>query len=227
MYETIKSKQLFRLFAVLAISVMMSGCELLKIKANDASDSTKNRAVLCANSEQKQYFAQFCKIQSWVEYILETQKLSWPARMKMIQALNDSHVENIQKILLSQGVDTPYKQRLRSQSWIVKVSSDASDTMKLILDDTIFSNSQQLLEYESAILILSRVNARQEKEIEALRLQLENRETEIKTQQQQVEQLLKIEADLSKQNRASENRSKTQVPTNANQNDNNKNKGSN
>jgi hypothetical protein len=83
----------------------------------------------------------------------------------------------------------------------VKISGDTSQVMQVLLTDLIYENSKQLLEFESAITILSRVNSRKEKLISQLELTLSEREQKIQKQQDQVEQLLKIETDLIEQNR--------------------------
>jgi uncharacterized coiled-coil protein SlyX len=106
------------------------------------------------------------------------------------------------KILLSQPTDTPYNQRLRAQNWVVKIEGQTSPAMNVLLDQLIYQTSQQLLEFESAITILSRVNVRQQKAITELEQQLSKREQEIQKQQEQVDKLLKIETDLIEQNRS-------------------------
>jgi hypothetical protein len=67
----------------------------------------------------------------------------------------------------------------------------------------IYNNSQQLLELESAITVLSRVNTQQAKKITKLEKRLGKSEEEILKQQEQVDQLLKIELDISKKNKQS------------------------
>jgi len=103
--------------------------------------------------------------------------------------------------LLSQGIDTPYQNRLRAQSWLLALENQVSPAMHMLLIDIIYENSQQLLEFESAITILSGINTRQEQQIAALRNQVSLREEEIKQQGKQVDQLLKIELDLSQRNK--------------------------
>lgn len=180
--------------------IALSACELLT-NLQEAQLKAQNPQILCVNQDQIDAYAEFCQLDNWLLYMFEVQQLTAPERTALIKSLPDDNPSLIKKILLSQSVDTPYNQRLRAQNWIVKLSVGASDSMSFLLNKTIFSNSQHLLEFESAITILSRVNTRQQSEIDALQLQLESRESEIKKQQEQVEQLLKIETDLLKQNR--------------------------
>jgi uncharacterized coiled-coil protein SlyX len=74
-------------------------------------------------------------------------------------------------------------------------------SMTQVLDILIFQPSQQLLEMESAITILSKVNGRQEKTITAQEAQIAKKNKEIEDQRKQVEQLLDIEASMVNQNR--------------------------
>jgi len=120
----------------------------------------------------------------------------------MIEALPLDPKSLIEKVLLSQGDDTPYRNRLRAQKWIEELQMLTDKSMTQVLDILIFQPSQQLLELESAITILSKVNGRQEKTIAAQEIQLVEKNEEIEKQRKQVEQLLDIEASMVNQNRS-------------------------
>jgi uncharacterized coiled-coil protein SlyX len=183
-----RCKKAFQGLVVISAVWMMSACEALnqfRQQANNQHNATQA----------------MCKPSTWLQFLLEVQALTWPERMQSIDDLGDEPVNVLKKILLSQGADTPYQDRLRAQNWIVKISGDTSQVMQVLLTDLIYENSKQLLEFESAITILSRVNSRQEKLISQLELTLSEREQKIQKQQDQVEQLLKIETDLIEQNR--------------------------
>lgn len=180
--------------------ITLSACELLP-SLQEAELKAQNQQILCVNQDQVEAYAEFCQLDNWLLYMFKVQELTEPERTSLIQSLPDDNSSLIKKTLLSQSVETTYNKRLRAQNWIVKLSVGASDSMNFLLNKMIYANSQHLLEFESAITILSRVNARQQSEIDALQLQLQSRESEIKKQQEQVEQLLKIETDLLKQNR--------------------------
>ncbi len=120
----------------------------------------------------------------------------------MIEALPNDPKPLIEKVLLSQGDDTPYRNRLRAQQWIEDLQMLTDTSMTQVLDILIFQPSQQLLELESAITILSKVNARQEKTITAQEIQLVEKDKEIEKQRKQVEQLIDIEASMVNQNRS-------------------------
>lgn len=179
---------------------LVSACELLYPIYQPTVEQVPESS-LCITQAQLDDFDDFCNISNWFEFVVEAQELTWPARLQMISDLDDQTESLVKKVLLSQGVNTPYQHRLRSQTWIVKLMAVASDTMKIVLNELIYENSKQLLEFESAITILSRVNARQEKTISELEQKLIEQEQAILKQQDQVEQLLRIETDLIEQNR--------------------------
>lgn len=179
----------------------LSACEVLKQVTQQSSKQAISENSLCLTQAQEEKFEAFCDISQWLAFTVDAKSFTWSERMQMIAELDEEASSLVQKIILSQGADTPYQHRLRAQNWIENINVDASDVMQILLNDLIYENSKQLLEFESAITILSRVNSRQEKIISELELKLLQREQKIQKQQDQVEQLLKIETDLIEQNR--------------------------
>ncbi len=182
---------------------LLTGCEVLNevktVATTTTLETTVNKSALCVNKQQKADFDQFCDAEAWLEYMLQVQALTWSERLQEIDELDASTPSLIKKVLLSQGADTPYQHRLRAQNWLVSLNEQGSATLQRLLNGVIFENSKLLLEFESAITILSRVNARQMIIIDELELKILKREQEIEKQQDQVEQLLKIETDLIEQ----------------------------
>ncbi|MFT6269203.1 MAG: putative coiled-coil protein SlyX [Alphaproteobacteria bacterium] len=203
------SNKVFKVVVVISAVWLLGGCELLeKVKKGKqykphSAPITTSDTGLCATQAHQESFGDFCYIPHWVDYILAVQQMDWSSKVELIRDLGEepTATQLVQKILLSQGVDTPYQHRLRAQNWIIKLNTDAPELMSNLVNDLIYDNSKQLLEFESAITILSRVNVRQEKTITELQLSLSERELQIQKQQGQVEQLLKIETDLIEQNR--------------------------
>lgn len=190
---------------IIGLLVLLGGCEIL----SKLNTQTKNEVGLsgnfCENQQQQNSFAEFCRAEQWLLYAIEYQNVQWQARMEMINELDEQPTSIIKKILLSQGEDTPYQHRLRAQNWIMSLASKAPKLMTTLLEKIIYENSKQLLEFESAVTVLSRVNERQAKSIQALQLRLSEKEQALQIQTEQVEQLLKVETDLLKQNK-NENR---------------------
>ena len=187
-------------FIIAATVLFASGCELLKQAAPQIISVAEPGQNLCETEKQKADFVDFCNIEHWIDYIFEIQEEDWSNRFIKTNEIGDKPYELIQKILLSQGADTPYQNRLRAQNWIVKVDAESPPTISKVLNNIVYVNSKQLLEFESAITILSQVNARQQRSLAEIKSALLEREEQIQIQQSQIDQLLKIEADLIKNN---------------------------
>lgn len=196
-------KVVLRCFASASVVVYLSGCNILPERVLDSTSNNQQNLTLCENNRQENAFAEFCDAQYWISYQLSIQNMAWQERSDLIKSLSDDAFYVLQKSLLSQAVDTPYQDRLRAQNWLLSLQNLASDKMNSLLLGLIYNNSQQLLELESAITVLSRVNTQQAKKITKLEKRLGKSEEEILKQQEQVDQLLKIELDISKKNKQS------------------------
>lgn len=184
--------------------LLLSGCELFEDRPRSAaevksiSEEDKYNSSLKPDAESMCYLQQnndevtevyHCDITRWMNYWLEHNSLSWPKRKEMIENLGDTPDELLKKVLLSQRKGTPYQNRLRAQAWADQLHKKLTDESKNLLNLAVYDPSQQMLEFESALTILTRINTNQSKEIDA------QKET-LKEQQQQIEQLLKIEASM-------------------------------
>ncbi|MFC4698927.1 hypothetical protein ACFO4O_01975 [Glaciecola siphonariae] len=183
--------------------IMLSGCELLEQKMGPLKDASVNKTTfLCETDEALETFEEFCQVRAWAEFYIDADQTPWSLRHESIKSLGDEPKQQLQKVLLSQGIDTPYANRLRAQNWLSDISSLMDERMNQVATVFVQKPSQQMLELESAITILSRVNARQEKTITDLQETLNIRSDEMQKQREQVEQLLKIEADMSDEKRS-------------------------
>jgi hypothetical protein len=91
--------------------------------------------------------------------------------------------------LLSQAADTPYQDRLRAQLWTEDVLPNLEEPLGSFVKLLIYQPSQQVLELESAIVTLNKMNLKHAEEIEVM-------QGLIKQHQDQLEQLLKLESNL-------------------------------
>jgi hypothetical protein len=173
---------------------VLSACNLLE--KNEIPAPVLSVGELCDSEVTSSEFGEYCKINHWNAELITYSEISWPERNKMIKDLGERPVELLKKVLLSHGNDTPYANRLRAQSWISTLQTLSDKTMTQLLDILFYQANQQLLELESAITILSRVNARQSKALENQEALLAEKDKTINTQKRQVEQLLNIEASL-------------------------------
>jgi hypothetical protein len=97
----------------------------------------------------------------------------------------------LKKILLSQGKSTPFQDRLRAQAWVESILPKLSQQMRRFIVVALYHPSQDLLEMESALVTLSKINTHQSTHIEEQQALLDK-------QQNQIDQLLNIEATIIK-----------------------------
>ena len=189
---------------ILALVIPLTGCELLQKNSHQEPPEVLDLmlSTYCTSQESMATFEEYCELKAWADKLIEASTTAWPERSKLIDSLGDEPKQLLEKVLLSQSEDTPYRNRLRAQNWIVDLQTRTDKAMTQVLDVIIFSQSQQLLELESAITILSEVNGRQAKTIASQEVQLEEKNKEIENQRKQVEQLLDIEASMVNQNRS-------------------------
>ncbi|MDP5039333.1 MAG: hypothetical protein NWQ26_00465, partial [Paraglaciecola sp.] len=82
-----------------------------------------------------------------------------------------------------------YNDRLRAQRWIEILLPELSEEMQQFVKVMVYQPSQDLLELESALVTLGRVNSNLSQANEEQKLMIEK-------QKNQIEQLLKIEASI-------------------------------
>jgi uncharacterized coiled-coil protein SlyX len=192
-----------KLLFVLLLTLALSACELLTPLKQEPSEVVNLMSTkYCENQETMARFGEYCELDMWSDKLILASTIPWPSRNDMIGTLPNDPKSLIEKVLLSQGDDTPYRNRLRAQKWIEEIQTLSDKPMTQVLEILIFQPSQQLLELESAITILSKVNGRQEKTIAEQEIQLAEKNQEIENQRKQVEQLLDIEASMVNQNRS-------------------------
>jgi predicted small lipoprotein YifL len=192
-----------KILLILLTVFSLSGCGLLKpLKSEPSKVVSLEPTKYCEGQETITLFGDYCALDAWSDKLILSSSIAWPVRSDMIEALSLDPKSILEKVLLSQGNDTPYRNRLRAQKWIEELQALTDKSMTHVLDILIFQPSQQLLELESTITILSKLNSRQEKTIAAQEMQLILKNKEIENQREQVKQLLDIEASMVNQNRS-------------------------
>ncbi len=181
---------------IILLSLSLSGCELVnrykivEVQQESQEVSEKPSANgFCVVTEEDPLLDNNCDLSYWLSFWIDNNNRSWVQRKNAIAMLGDGTFDKFRKILLSQGKGTPFQDRLRAQTWLDELMPLVSPWMKSFLKVLVYQPSQEMLEFESALTILSRVNGNQSAELEE---QLQ----QIREQQQQIEQLLKIEASM-------------------------------
>ena len=172
----------------------LPGCELLS--RQESSPQSNNPAPVldsaprvCVFEPSDLSIEHNCDLVYWLQFWIQQGGKGWSERKAHIASLGEADVDLLKKILLSQGKETPYQNRLRAQNWITEITPKLTQAMSSLVTVLITESSQEKLEFESALAILTRLNAQQAKT-------LEEQELKLKEQQLQLEQLLKIEASM-------------------------------
>jgi hypothetical protein len=182
------------------LALALSGCEMLasfpqeEHHTNPQEEHHTNEVNVSANSyclySDPQVDDEYnCQLSYWLRYWLDADDMTWEQRKAEIALLTDSAQDNLRKVLLCQGEDTPYQDRLRSQVWATNLIKDFDGGMQDLLTVMVYLPSQALLELESALVTLSKINGAQS-------MRIEEQQELVDQQRSQIEQLLKIEASI-------------------------------
>lgn len=181
---------------MLTLSFLLTGCELVnrykivEVKTDQQALSERSDAgKFCIDGQADPLINNNCELTYWLSYWVENNDRTWAQRKDKIKKLGTNTFDQFRKVLLSQGKGTPYQDRLRAQTWMDELHPKLSPWMQRFVKVLVYQPSQEMLEFESALTILSRVNGNQAAELESLMLKIQE-------QQQQIEQLLKIEASM-------------------------------
>ena len=171
-------------------ALWLAGCELLHVErsagTDDAQINITARYCLFEGPGELQYN---CDINYWLDYWSRQNLVAWEERQQHMAELSDDISGQLKKILLSQAKDTPYQARLRAQGWAEQLFPTFTPATQQLFDALLLQPSQSILEFESALAILTRINGQQAKSVAEQKQQLEK-------QRMQIEQFLKIEASI-------------------------------
>jgi hypothetical protein len=183
-----------KLLVVFSSLILFTSCELLQSletpqtspEVVEVVEVLKNQPFcVWDNSSQEND----CQIEYWLKFWYEIEDVAWPERKKQIDALTEQDTDVLKKVLLSQGKSTPFQDRLRAQGWVESILPKLSQPMRRFILVALYHPSQDLLELESALVTLSKINTQQSFKIEEQQMLL-------KKQQNQIDQLLNIEASI-------------------------------
>lgn len=199
-----------RIIPVALLLATVSGCASLMEDAPTPSPTTTSVAEpepapvpdvsedeICMVARQHDEVEHNCDLAYWINLWVEADRTDWPERKKIMSGLSSRFGDTLHRILLSMPTDTPYQDRLRAQRLIKDIVPLLTPQARVVVRTLLAHPNEQLLEFESAISLLSRVNARQASTIDNLKEELE-------AQQKKVEELLQIEATLMDKNRSNQ-----------------------
>jgi hypothetical protein len=177
-----------KLLVVFSSFILFSSCELIPPfeKSKTTAELPKIQSVCVWENSSE---ANECKIEYWLRFWYEIEDISWPERKKQISELSEEDDDVLKKVLLSQGKSTPFQDRLRAQRWVESILPKLSLQMRRFILVALYYPSQGLLEMESALVTLSKINTHQASNIEEQHILLNK-------QQNQIDQLLNIETSI-------------------------------
>ncbi len=161
-------------------------------------------SALCSTRPQFKLFLEYCQASTWLALQSLVESNNWQHRKSLISAIDDSSgstiAQKIYKVMLSQGSDTPYQDRLRAQSLIKDVVNnkkvEMSDAMKAILSN-IHGRSEKILENKSELVLLENKLLEAAKQLELSNVELEALRSEKASLETKIGQLLDIEQALN------------------------------
>jgi hypothetical protein len=167
---------------------LCSSCEILQpLKVTQTTSKVLKNSSVCVWENALQ--ANECDIKFWLRFWSDIEAVSWPERKKQIDALSEQDDDVLKKVLLSQGKSTPFQDRLRAQGWVELILPKLTQQMRRFILVSLYYPSQNLLEMESAVVTLSKINTHQSINIEEQQILLDK-------QKSQIDQLLNIEASI-------------------------------
>ncbi|WP_018984534.1 hypothetical protein [Salinimonas chungwhensis] len=190
---------LLPLLAVLTGCAGLPGAEPEEVQENEPQPVViiDDSDDFCLVSPDQITFAHQCDFLYWAGVWVNAEKTSWPERKKTIMQLGDSVPDTLTKILLSLPVDTPYQDRLRAQHWLSSVKPKLQENVAPLVETMVIAPNSEMLELESALVVLNKVNAEQAQDTQALKEELE-------AQRKKLEELLEVEATLMDKNRGNQ-----------------------
>ncbi|WP_416308292.1 hypothetical protein [Neptunicella sp. SCSIO 80796] len=187
-----------RTSTVIACLLLLNGCQSFQLPPEHKVPA---HAACDFNNDDFNISDQPCDILRWFDFRFATDELDWPARKKIIAELGNDDVDTLKKILLSQNMDTPYQSRLRAQNQLNDLIPILPEELTKLIRILLQQPTQKLLEYESALVTVGKINSRQSQTIEEQKVKLDTLENKVKEQHNQIEQLMKIETTLSNKDR--------------------------
>ncbi|MFC6440438.1 hypothetical protein [Bowmanella sp. JS7-9] len=179
---------------LIGLLLLLSGCQSLQ-------QSLQQQGYLqlsCAGSALR-LADDACSQLAWLDYWQQSAQLDWPTRKAMIAKLGEQPEERLQAIILSQPSDTPYQSRLRAQQSMQTLIKSLPPQLATKLDLLIYQNAQKMLEYESALVTLGKLNARQAATLSEQDSQLTEQQAQLDAMHAQIQALLKLEQRLTSQ----------------------------
>ena len=192
-----------RIIGAVVALFALAGCQILQPQETlppDVKTVKKTKEIqrsFCFYDKQPPSFKHNCDVKYWVNLWLEASNQPWSVRKTRIKALESTPYDVVKGYILSLPNDTPYQDRLRAQLLLDGISDNFTPTAQEVVKVVAGKQNRQLMELESALVILEKENTARGEQIN----QLENDATNLR---KKLAELLQIEATLMDKSRSTQ-----------------------
>jgi len=183
--------------------IVATGCQSLTRNNDNAGEPEKVTPVakierdLCLFDEAPQGFEHNCDAVYWLNTWISSANQPWLERKQALKALGDSAFDTLHAYILTLPTDTPYQDRLRAQLALDDIANKFTPTAQEVINVIAGSHNNQIMQLESAMVVLEQENTSRGEKVKALEIEAVNL-------RKKLEELLQIEATLMDKNRSTQ-----------------------
>ncbi|TKB05159.1 hypothetical protein E5672_03470 [Alteromonas portus] len=183
--------------------LVLTGCQSLTRNNDKAGEPEKVTPVakiergFCLFDEPPEGFEHNCDTTYWLNTWIAAANQPWLERKQVLKALSDSAFDTLHAYLLTLPTDTPYQDRLRAQLALDDIAGTFTPTAQEVINVIAASHNNQIMQLESAMVVLEQENTLRGEKLKAL-------EKEAVNLRKKLEELLQIEATLMDKNRSTQ-----------------------
>ena len=183
--------------------LVLTGCQSLTRNNDNAGEPEKVTPVakiergFCLFDEPPEGFEHNCDTTYWLNTWIAAANQPWLERKQVLKALTDSAFDTLHAYVLTLPTDTPYQDWLRAQLALDEIAGSFTPTAQEVINVIAASHNNQIMQLESAMVVLEQENTLRGEKLKAL-------EKEAVNLRKKLEELLQIEATLMDKNRSTQ-----------------------
>ena len=192
-----------RISGLIVALLVLTGCQSLSRNSDNTGEPENATSVakiergICLFDEPPQDFKYNCDTAYWLNTWIKAANQPWSKRKQAIKALGKSASDTIHVYILTLPIDTPYQDRLRAQLALNDIAGEFTATAQEVVKVIAASQNNQIMQLESAMVVLEQENTSRGEKVKAL-------EKEAVNLRKKLEELLQIEATLMDKNRSTQ-----------------------
>ena len=192
-----------RISGLIVALLVLTGCQSLTRNSSNTGEPEKVTPVakiergICLFNEPPSVIEHNCDAAYWLNTWIAAANQPWVERKQALRALGDSAFDTIHAYILTLPIDTPYQDRLRAQLALNDIAGTFTAEAQEVVNVIAASQNNQIMQLESAMVVLEQENTSRGEKVEAL-------EQEAVNLRKKLEELLQIEATLMDKNRSTQ-----------------------